>query len=240
MKKIQKNDHLQTPLRRYCLCLALAIGMAIASPPVLLAEQQAPPAKELLRYRQQTGKAAHIYSWKLEQQGENVLITLEEPDATFTNLCAPDGATLAWTMVAPPNTNVRAERRKDTLHVQGTFKGEAVDKELQLGKRVWFQSLSFALSRMVAMDRAERKFWFLRSDELELLGMRAELAGSEQIVADGKTVAAERVRIKLDKLVAAFWEASYWFRKSDQLFLRYRGVNGPPGTDETVIDLQPK
>ena len=150
----------------------------------------------------------------------------------------PDGSTLSWTMVSPPDTRLRAERKADKLHLQGTLQGKAVDKQLPLGDKPWFQSLSYSLSRMVALKRAKTDFWFLRSDELELLGMRAELAGKEQMVADGKTVAAQRVRIKLDSLIAAFWEASYWFRETDQVFLRYRGVNGPPGTDETMIDLQ--
>ena len=225
-------------IHTFCLPLAAAICLGLFTPAASPAEQESAQQTEILRYRQQTGKAAHIYNWKLETQGENVLITLEEPDATFTNLCTPDGSTLSWTMVSPPDTRLRAERKADKLHLQGTLQGKAVDKQLPLGDNPWFQSLSYSLSRMVALKRAKTDFWFLRSDELELLGMRAELAGKEQMVADGKTVAAQRVRIKLDSLIAAFWEASYWFRETDQVFLRYRGVNGPPGTDETMIDLQ--
>lgn len=68
--------------------------------------------------------------------------------------------------------------------------------------------------------------------------MRAELAESERLVSAGQDVAAQRVRIRLDKLIAVFRETSYWFRQQDQVFLRYRGVHGPPGTDETLIELQ--
>ncbi len=192
-----------------------------------------------MHYREQTGKTAHTYSWKMDTQGNNVLITLVEPDATYTNLCAPDGSTLAWSMLASPHTDVRAERKAEILHVQGSFQGQPVDKQLRLGNKPWFQSVSYALGRMVALERDKASFLFLRSDKLELLAMRAELAGKEEVATtDGERVAAQRVRIKLDSLVAAFWEASYWFRLPDQVFLLYRGVNGPPGTDETVIELQ--
>lgn len=231
-----KKEHCRIPA--FCLAMVAVIGLALFLPAAALAEQGQEPQTEILRYRQQTGKAAHIYTWKMEKQGDKVFITLEEPEATFTNLCAPDGSTLAWTMVAQPDTRLRAERKGKTLHLQGTLKGKTVAKELALGSKPWFQSLSFALSRMVALKRTKSEFWFLRADELELLGMRAELAGKDQVEADGKTIATERVRIKLDNLMAAFWEASYWFREADQVFLRYRGVNGPPGTDETLIDLQ--
>ena len=231
-----KKEHRR--ISSFFLALVAAIGLNLYLPAATLAEQGQEPQTEILRYRQQTGKAAHIYNWKLEKQGDKVLITLEEPEATFTNLCAPDGSTLAWTMLAQPDTRLRAERKGKTLHLQGTIKGKTVEKELALGSKPWFQSLSFALSRMVALKRAKTEFWFLRADELELLGMRAELAGKDQVETDGRTIATERVRIKLDNLMAAFWEASYWFREADQVFLRYRGVNGPPGTDETLIDLQ--
>lgn len=226
--------------RAFSLAAVTAISLGLGMPAASPAKQESGQQTKILRYREQTGKAAHIYTWKREAQGENVLLTVEEPDATFTNLCTPDGATLSWTMAAPPNTRLRAERKADKLHIQGILQGKAVDKQLPLGNKPWFQSLSFALSRMVALERAKTEFWFLRSDKLELLAMRAELAGKEQVEADGKAVAARRVRIKLDSLMAAFWEASYWFRDADQAFLRYQGVNGPPGTDETVIDLQPQ
>ena len=226
--------------RVFCLAFVAATSLGLAVPSFTPAKQQPEQQSKTLRYREQTGKAAHTYIWKLEEQGEHVLITLEEPEATFTNLCAPDGATLAWNMVSSPHTNVHAERKADMLHVQGTFQGKPVDKALRLGDKPWFQSVTFSLGRMVALERGKTEFWFLRSDELELLGMWAERAGSEQMVTDGQTVMVEKVRIKLDSLIAAFWEASYWFRQSDQVFLRYRGVNGPPGTDETVIELQPE
>lgn len=214
------------------------VGLVVM-PPVQVQAQ--PPGQEahVLHYREQTGKTAHTYSWKMDTQGNNVLITLVEPDATYTNLCAPDGSTLAWSMLASPHTDVRAERKAEILHVQGSFQGQPVDKQLRLGNKPWFQSVSYALGRMVALERDKASFLFLRSDKLELLAMRAELAGKKEVATtDGERVAAQRVRIKLDSLVAAFWEASYWFRLPDQVFLLYRGVNGPPGTDETVIELQ--
>ena len=197
--------------RIFCLAFVAAISLGLAVPSFAPARQLLEQQTEILRYREQTGKAAHTYIWKLEEQGDKVLITLEEPEATFTNLCAPDGATLAWTMVSAPHTNVHAERKAGMLHVQGTFHGKPVDKKLRLDDKPWFQSVTFALGRMVALERGKTEFWFLRSDELELLGMWAERAGSEQVVTNGKPVAAERVRIKLDSLIAAFWEASYWF-----------------------------
>ena len=88
-------------IHTFCLPLAAAICLGLFTPAASPAEQESAQQTEILRYRQQTGKAAHIYNWKLETQGENVLITLEEPDATFTNLCTPDGSTLSWTQLLP-------------------------------------------------------------------------------------------------------------------------------------------
>lgn len=220
----------------FALGVLLLVTTPALAPPVWPAAPA--PQAETLHYRRQTGKNTALYTWRAEARGDAVLITVEEADATFTNLCAADGATLAWSMTAPPHTRLEAERQGETLHLRGIWKGQPLDRKLHLGDKPWFQSIPFALGRMVALQRPESAFWFLRADELELLAMRAELGGSERLVSAGQDVAAQRVRIRLDKLIAVFWEASYWFRQQNQVFLRYRGVHGPPGTDETIIELQ--
>ncbi len=41
----------------------------------------------------------------------------------------------------------------------------------------------------------------------------------------------------LQGMLAALWQAAFWFREDDRIFVRYQGVHGPPGTDETVVQL---
>ncbi len=48
---------------------------------------------------------------------------------------------------------------------------------------------------------------------------------------------AQRVRLCAEGFRSLLWHGTYWYRKSDKLFLMYRSVQGSPGTPETVVEL---
>jgi len=50
-------------------------------------------------------------------------------------------------------------------------------------------------------------------------------------------VLARKVTLSRQGILAAFWQANFWFRESDRIFIRYQGTHGPPGTSETVVLL---
>jgi hypothetical protein len=67
--------------------------------------------------------------------------------------------------------------------------------------------------------------------------MRAKKIRTEKILVQEREVETQNIRVKLTGFKAIFWHSDYWFRRSDGLFLKYRGVEGPPGTPETVMTL---
>ena len=215
-----------SPLRAivpFCLAMLLLAGASSAS--------------QIFRYREQTGDNSFTFIWRAVQGRNNVAVTQEQGDKTYSSVCNPDGATLSWHYISQPDTDVRAERIGDQIHFSGRFAGEAVDKKQAIDARPWFQPLSYSLQRMLARDLAQAVFWTIRPDTLEVVAMKAEKSGREEISAGKETQTADKVIIRLDGLMSALWQAEYWFRPSDNLFVQYKGTHGLPGTAETSIHL---
>lgn len=219
----------RSPLRALVpFCLALLL-MAVAS-----------PASQVLRYREQTGDHSFTFSWRADREGDGTTITVvqHQGDEVFTSRNSQEGATQAWRYVKEPDTDVRVERRGDSLRFEGRFDGEPVDQTRTIDHRPWFQPLSFSLNRMVAGDQRAASFWTIRPDTLDVLTLQAEQGEIESVtVADGTTRQARKVVVRLEGLMASFWRAEYWFGQDDHLFLQYRSTHGPPGTAETRISL---
>ena len=210
------------------LCLALLL-MAIGS-----------PASQALRYHEQTGDNGYTFSWQAEQEQESGTITViqHQDSETFSSVNTAEGATRSWHYVNQPDTNVQAERNGDSIRLSGRFKGKEIDVQRIIDSRPWYQPLSYCLQRMVARNQQAASYWTIRPDTLEVLAMRAEKKGSERIsLENGSLQMADKVVINLEGVMSALWEAEYWFRHGDNVFLQYRGTHGPPGTAETKVCL---
>lgn len=216
-----------SPLRALVpLCLALLL-MAVAS-----------PASQVFRYREQTGDESTTFSWRADREADGITVVQHQGGEIFSSVNTGEGTTLSWHYLKQPDTDVRVERVGDSLHFSGRFAGKAVDKREAIDSRPWCQPLSYSLQRMVANKRQNSTFWTIRPDTLEVLAMQANMDGSEEIAAEsGAMQPADKVVIRLDGLLSALWQAAYWFRQGDHLFLQYRGTHGPPGTAETRICL---
>ncbi len=204
---------------------------------VMLLLAAASSASQIFRYREQTGDDSFTFLWRAEQGSKEVTVTQNQGDETYSSVCAPDGTTLFWHYIKQPDTDIRAERLGDQIHFSGRFAGAAIDKHQPIDTRPWYQPLSFSLQRMVARDQQTAVFWTIRPDTLEVVAMKADKSGREEIPSGKETQTADKVVIRLDGLMSALWQAEYWFRPSDNLFVQYKGTHGLPGTAETSINL---
>ena len=80
-------------------------------------------------------------------------------------------------------------------------------------------------------------FWMVRQDKMEPIKLKARKIAEEPVNINGREVWSHKIRLTLTGPLAKLWQAHYWFRKADLVMLQYRGVNGPPGTAETFIEL---
>ncbi|ADW17383.1 hypothetical protein Despr_1217 [Desulfobulbus propionicus DSM 2032] len=217
----------RSPLRTLVpLCLALLLMAAAGS--------QSP----VLRYREQTGDDQFIFTWQINRDVDGITVMQQQGDEMYSSRNTAGGATQSWHYVKPPATDVRVERDGNRLRFTGRFAGETIDRIQTIDGRPWMQPLSFSLQRLVGEEPQVARFWTIRPDTLDVLAMQAETAGSEPVAIDsGGTRRASKVVIRPEGLLSAFWQAEYWFRDGDNMFLQYRGTHEPPGTAETRICL---
>lgn len=189
-------------------------------------------------YRESTGGEAKEFEWRHSSLAGQEVITVHEEDATFVNRCDPSGRTLSWQFKGKEATDVTAVRHGNTLQIGGTLEGERVDATRAIDDRPWYQPLSFSLRFFLQSGLAEASFWTIRSDTLEVVTMRAKRQGTEEVEVAGRRTPAFKVEVRRDGLLSSFWHGTFWFRKDDLQYVRYAAVHGPPGTGETVVQLQ--
>jgi hypothetical protein len=207
---------------------------------LMLIATMAPASSRELLYREQTGGHSFLFSWQAQSapQAATVTVTQRQEDEVYTSVNTEEGTTLSWHYLKPPDTDVRVTRNENLLLFSGHFQGQVVDKQEKIDARPWYQPLSFSLHCMEQRKQHKANFWTIRPDNLDVLTLQAQREGSDRFPGvDGSEMQANKVVIRLEGLMSALWSAEYWFRQGDILFVRYRGIHGPPGVPETVVTL---
>jgi hypothetical protein len=188
-------------------------------------------------YQEKSGADVKEFRWNLSSSAQEELVTVFEEGATLVSHCDPGGQTRAWHFQQGAQTDIQAHREGNLLKLTGILRGERVERTELLDDRPWYQPLSFSLQGFLHSAEDKRSFWMVRSDNLELVTIQAEKLGVEEVLVSGRKVQATKVEIRREGLFASLWHGDYWFRTGDNLFVRYQGVHGPPGTPETVVQL---
>jgi hypothetical protein len=195
---------------------------------------------EQLAYQERTGKFTADIIWKIEQQGDYVILTSSRPNESYT--CWAD-ANLAITKWELKNNTTRpdgiiATREDNTIVIKGTLRRRAVTKTMRIDDAAWYQPIAFSLKSFITSDKPSVEFWSLNPNNLAAVKMKAEKQRTEIIELNGEEVIAQKVKVTITDFRSAFWHSYYWFNKKNGMFIRYEGVNGPPKTPKTVITLQ--
>jgi hypothetical protein len=177
------------------------------------------------------------FTWSHLSIGGEEVIEVKEKDAIFVNHCDRFGKTHAWEFQKGSETAGHVVRDGNVMRIAGVSRGKSIDSVQTIDERPWFQALSFSLRSFLDSHETKVSFWTIRSDNLEIVPMQAEKGEFEEIVVAGKKVLAQKVQLRREGFLAAFWQATFWFRKDDRVFVRYQGVHGSPGSDETVVQL---
>lgn len=197
----------------------------------------AAPSKLLYRYQETTGKTVKNFLWSRTSSAREEVITVKEEDAAIVSRCDRAGRTHAWTYREGEHTVAHATRDGNRLKISGTRKGKPLATTVAVDDHPWFQPLSFSLGEFSASAQTKVSFWMIRSDTLEVVAMQAEKGEVEEIAIAGRKIRTRKVVLRRRGMLAGLWQASFWFREDDRIFVRYQGVHGPPGTAETVVQL---
>ncbi len=195
------------------------------------------PAAGVYTYVERTGDREIEFYWKAVVKDTQVLVHVFEEGKSFFNICTSDGATLKWKIKNRDRHNITAVRKGDSLYISGIRNGELYEKTVTIDSRPWYQPLSFSLGNFLDSSRTKTTFWTIRADTIEAIALQAVKMGEETIIVCNRPMGTWKIEVRPAGILSPFWHGSYWFRKEDNLFLRYRSVHGLPGTDETVVEL---
>lgn len=212
----------------FCLLLFCAVERVLAAGAALQVERH--------RYQQSVGSETQTLDWQL--QGDELKTRLgSERDLTRVDAAL---ATRSWELVDETvDTAVRVERSGNLLLISGRLRGEPVARERRIDGAPWFQTLSLSLRPFLASSQQTVEFWVLRPKTLKPYKLCAQKQPAELIEVDGAEIMADKLEIKLAGIGGLFWQAHYWFRPADRLFLRYVGPSGLPASPQTVVTLRP-
>ncbi|MCG8339539.1 MAG: hypothetical protein MJE63_33945 [Proteobacteria bacterium] len=192
---------------------------------------------EIYHYQGKVGERVKNFTWQLTKSEFDVIST-KQYDFTFTNVCKHNGETVLWE-VEGPKTSVRAHRAGNLLIIQGTKHGEKVDHKWKIDSSPWYQPLTYSLRQFSKTDQDTVSFWTLRFDNLKVRKLRAKKQNTVELMVGEIPVKSQLIEVKLKWGLSVLWNASYWFRAGDGVFLRYESVHGFPGTDKTIIAMEP-
>ena len=196
----------------------------------------APPAAAgEFRYRETVGADTVYFTWRLEA-AEDTLVTVHREAARFFNRLSANGNTLAWGYRSE-DIDVQAERLDNQVRIWGRGDDAVLQERYAVDADPWYQPLSYSLRGFLQSEQQQVRFWTIRLDELEPVKLKAAKMGTETVETPAGRFEARKVEIRLDSWLSFAWHGTYWYRKSDGLFLKYSGVNGLPGTPPTVIEL---
>lgn len=142
--------------------------------------------------------------------------------------------TLIWRVISPTeNTNLTIAYNKGMYELSGMFHGKRISKTVKSKGYAWYQNIAFNAG-VCLRNRSSIKYECFRPDNLKLYTMTAELQGKETV--GNKTT--NKVKVCLTGILSAFWSCTYFFDTETGNFIMYKGVNGAPGTPETIITLK--
>lgn len=190
-------------------------------------------------YLQKKGDEQTILKWRLQKMEEGLRILSTAGERRFVNTCLSSGETLRWRMIGP-DTDIIAVRDDQELSIQGIVQGEPFKQQQTLGSLSWFQPLSFSLRSLLDSRTPSRRFWMIHPETLKVHKLFAETAGIEQVSINGKPIKAARIDVSLNRLIGSFFNASYWFRLSDRLFVQFEGRDGLFGRSVQIQLFDPE
>ncbi|MBN2119475.1 MAG: hypothetical protein JW734_00280 [Candidatus Omnitrophica bacterium] len=191
-------------------------------------------------YLEKTDQDSVYINWRIEEK-PNFIVLISTRTNGEKQIIKHDKnlSVLEWLFINPnTNTDIRAKRQNNIILIKGLHKGLKVERKIKIDNHSWYQKVSFSLTSFINSAESSLIFWSLRTDVLKPFKLKALKQQTENLNLEGKETKARRVKVTLSGLRSMFWHSDYWFREKDNLFIKYKGIEGPPGTPPTVITLQ--
>ncbi len=143
------------------------------------------------------------------------------------HVLSSDYAVRSWNVFDPKrDTEYMGERKDDCLLIKGRNRGKEIDKRIKIDDHPFFFHPALGLSEFVRSGKKSQEFWTLRPDNLSEYKMKAENQGAETIEVNGEQLKTIRVKWGLTGILSRFYNQTFWFRKSDGVFVKSKVSRG--------------
>ena len=191
-------------------------------------------------YRHTTAGEIEESIWRVEQNSHGAVLTCVYDDGTQVYQLDETLNTVAWHREDSDSStelsgNVTTEGK---LIIEGTFKGENLVKCIDLDGLPWMQKYPYSLKSFVQSKEKACEFWALKFDDLKPYKLCAKKVCEETVVSPDGDFMACKIRVSAAGWRSKFYSVNYWYRHEDGMFVRFEGVNGPPGSPKTEIVMQ--
>lgn len=179
-------------------------------------------------YREKTGEVLTRSARYIENLSpDRIKVTIKwESESNGTSgtqeyVLDADYATQRWKVSHPgEDTDYVGERKGNMLVIKGRLNGKPMDKTIEIDEKQFYNNPSVGLEGFVRSGQEKLEFRTIRPDNLSEYKMKAAHKGVETITINGKKVEAIRVKWGLTGLRSKFYSRTFWFRKSDSVFVK--------------------
>ncbi|MBU0935987.1 MAG: hypothetical protein KKI09_07010 [Spirochaetes bacterium] len=191
--------------------------------------------QEIRNYRSITGAGTSINTMVIQNTSYGFNVTYNQTSKIELN---DSYSTLVWHLCNKEvGTDINFERVGDIIIISGKFENQVTAKQLRINNHPWYQAQELALEHFNAGSLRSMKYWVVKLDEMVAYEMEVSRMGDKKIEAYGLSFESSQLKVTLTGIRSLFWQANYWFRKSDGRYVRYESVEGGPGTPLTITEL---
>ena len=177
------------------------------------------------------GKEKSMITWKEKTDNNIIFLTTSQNSEIHHYRLSPSCTTLSWQLTdSIKHTNLTVILYNNIYYFKGVFNNRPYSKSVKSKGYPWYQNIAYSAGQTV--NKNSIKYECFRPDNLELYVMQAERKAGTVVFNNQK---AYEVKVKLTGLLSHFWSCLYYFNAANHQFIGYKGVNGGPGTPETII-----
>lgn len=134
------------------------------------------------------------------------------------------------------NTDFKADRNGDEILFHGISNGQPLIKSLAVGEEIWLQNSEFGLLEFLNSKEKSKEFIVVAPEDLSIKKILATHAVTEEIAWNDQKISVVKLTARLRGFLSLLWQATYWYRSPEMIFLRYK-ADGLPGVPKVDILL---
>ena len=199
-----------------------------------------PSLHQTFFYDYQEGDDKYVVDWEICKTDSNYIFVQSHSSKyvlSHTVECDSTFDTLTWEYeYNVTDTHYKGIRTGNIVNFKGVLEGEKVERTVALDPLPWMQFLGFSLARFAAMDIEKIKFNCIRPENLKQYVMVAKNQGKETIEINGIEYQTVRIHVTLNGLLSYLGGVTFWFRTSDQAFVKFEGLS-LPWTSKIIYEI---